>query len=662
MPSSASHELPTPDWEAFYASYRKPGYVPGYEITLKLGGGAFGIVFCARKQSIGKDYAIKFLKVDEDAEVRRGVLAELDSVRLFAQVDHPNLVAIEDRGEVDGIPYLVMGFAGNETLRDRLPSRDAADCAELRVLFLQACRGVHALHQHGLVHFDLKPANIFIKGGVARVGDYGLSRLLTHSRASLSMGRGTPYYMAPELLKRRGDWRSDIYALGVMLYEILVGRVPFEGDSEWEVLRKHESEVPELPSSLRADERTALARCLAKDPAERFQSVAELMTALGAAQGLGPAAWQSPSSGAPIPPPIPEVDRAAVDAARAKLKRAAKDAGEAARTYARHAAQRAQRHARKSVDAAMDAAREAGVAGPNEQVDVSGPGGWPATVARSHWHAFRLRRKLRRAQRAAVRKARREHRRRSRPWLVIVAGMGVLAIGAVAMLVPASMGNRSFIRASADSAPAIIHVVRDWEDARPLRAGLDRELRGLMSLSPPTWSQLADRDPDTARVKLRERLAEFESALSAHAKSLSRASLPDFGPIVLGRTADSDALWHAVFALADGRDVDGSERAKLLGLGRVGLDAAAWQLSELGLGMRVDEDRARAARLHEFLRETTEFEAIAFDAQSPQVPQILRENEAAGPLWRWFLHEVARDDDTWRRYLELRPRAVSGGR
>ena len=179
------------DWEAFYRDYRKPGYIPGYEITSKLGGGMFGLVFKATKQSIGKDYAIKFLKVD-DNEVRRALVAELQSVRHFAQVDHPNLVSIEDRGEVDGIPYIVMTYAGDQTLRDQL-NADDRDIEELLLFFLQACRGVHALHERSLVHFDLKPANVFIRGNVARVGDYGLSKLVAHSRNTLSMGRGTPY-------------------------------------------------------------------------------------------------------------------------------------------------------------------------------------------------------------------------------------------------------------------------------------------------------------------------------------------------------------------------------------------------------------------------------------------------------------------------------------
>ena len=262
MPSP-HEESPVPaaaDWEAFYANYRKPGYVRGFEITTKLGAGMFGLVFKAVRQSIGKEYAIKFLKVD-DGEVRRAVLQELDQVRYFAQVDHPNLVAIEDKGEVDGIPFLVMSYAGSETLRDRLPG-DASTRGETLNLFLQACRGVAALHERSLVHFDLKPANVFLKGSVARVGDYGLSKLVTHSQRSMSMGRGTPYYMAPEMLQRKGDHRSDIYSLGVMLYETLCGDVPFKGDSEWEVLKKHETAPVVFPSGVDPRLANVVRRCV----------------------------------------------------------------------------------------------------------------------------------------------------------------------------------------------------------------------------------------------------------------------------------------------------------------------------------------------------------------------------------------------------------------
>jgi serine/threonine protein kinase len=275
---------PRVDWEAFYRGYRKPGYLPGFEIVNKLGGGMFGLVFKARKESIGKDYAIKFLKVDDDT-VRDAVMREIDNVSFFAQIDHPNLVSIEDKGNVDGIPYLVMSYAGEDTLQQRLQRGLGRD--EVLRIFVQAARGVQALHDHSLVHFDLKPANIFLKGDVARVGDYGLSKLVSVSRNSLSFGRGTPYYMAPEMLQRRGDARSDIYSLGVILYECLFGDVPFRGDSEWEVLRKHETAEPQFPSHCCASDREVIRRCLQKRPEDRFASVGELLRALQAPVALG---------------------------------------------------------------------------------------------------------------------------------------------------------------------------------------------------------------------------------------------------------------------------------------------------------------------------------------------------------------------------------------
>src|SRR5688572_3155126 len=310
---------PRVDWEAFYRNYRKPGYLAGFEIVNKLGGGMFGLVFKARKESIGKDYAVKFLKVDDDT-VRDAVVRELDNVSFFAQIDHPNLVSIEDKGVIDGIPYLVMSYAGQETLQKRL-QQGALTREEALRIFVQAARGVQALHDHSLVHFDLKPANIFLKGDVARVGDYGLSKLVSESRNSLSFSRGTPYYMAPEMLQRRGDARSDIYSLGIILFECLYGDVPFRGDSEWEVLRKHEVAEPQFPpTSLPADQ-AIVRRCLAKKPEERFPSVAELLRALQAPVALGesllwragtprpPAAAQSPArptAGDALPPPLPE--------------------------------------------------------------------------------------------------------------------------------------------------------------------------------------------------------------------------------------------------------------------------------------------------------------------------------------------------------------------
>jgi len=267
------------DWERFYQNYRKPNYIKGYEIVNKLGVGVFGEVFKLRKISIGKFYAIKFLRV-EDESLKNAVVRELESVKLLAQIDHPNLVSIEDQGEVDGIPFIIMSYAGEKTLKSLLqdgplPVERTTD------YFRQICAGVQALHERSIIHFDLKPANIYLKGELARVGDYGLSKLISRTRRSLSFGRGTPYYMAPEMLKRRGDQRSDVYSLGVILFECLSGDVPFKGDTEWQVLKQHESQPIVFPDNVPEQFRPALRTAMAKEPGDRFQTVAEFRQAVG---------------------------------------------------------------------------------------------------------------------------------------------------------------------------------------------------------------------------------------------------------------------------------------------------------------------------------------------------------------------------------------------
>ena len=267
------------DWEAFYNSFRQPDFVPGYEIENRLGGGAFGDVYKARKTSIGKAYAIKFLKVEDDDQ-REAVHRELDQVRHFAAIDHPNLVTIEDMGVVMDVPYLIMGYAGEETLSKRFKLGDLMPEEALRV-FTQAARGVLALHDRRLVHFDLKPSNIFLRGDNARVGDYGLSKLLDGGRMTLSYGRGTPMYMAPEMLKSRADHRADIYSLGVILYESLAGELPFRPDDIGGLVLRESDEPPVFPEDFPAVARPAVESCLRLAPNDRAQSVGEVLETLG---------------------------------------------------------------------------------------------------------------------------------------------------------------------------------------------------------------------------------------------------------------------------------------------------------------------------------------------------------------------------------------------
>ena len=307
------------DWEEFYNNFRRPDFIPGYEIQNRLGGGAFGDVYKARKHSIGKAYAIKFLKVEGDSQ-REAVERELAQVRHFASIDHPNLVTIEDMGTAMGVPFLIMGYAGEDTLARRLEKGPLGRDQALSN-FVQVCRGVLALHDRRLVHFDLKPSNVFLKGEVARVGDYGLSKLLSDGRMTLSFGRGTPQYMAPEMLRSRADHRADLYSLGVILYEALTGALPFKSQEPGGLVLREEDQPPDFPSSFPARLRPLVARCLRLMPEDRHPGVGALLEELGQTARQGDSVvfdWSaSPAASEAAPPAPPAPPATAATAATA---------------------------------------------------------------------------------------------------------------------------------------------------------------------------------------------------------------------------------------------------------------------------------------------------------------------------------------------------------
>lgn len=266
------------DWEQFYRSLRGPDFVPGVELLQRLGGGAFGEVYKGRRVSTGKPVAVKFLKIEEGERMEL-VDRELEQVRHLADLDHPNLVSIEDIGLAGGVPYLVMGYGGERTLAQEL-AQGALSARDAVRIFVQVCRGVHALHERRVVHFDLKPANVFLRGAVARVGDYGLAKLVTQVQQTLTVGRGTPHYMAPEVLKARADHRADVYSLGVILFECLVGHPPFQPEGGGLVLREDDA-LAVLPEGVPDPLVELVQACLRLDPNDRPQSVAEVLDRLG---------------------------------------------------------------------------------------------------------------------------------------------------------------------------------------------------------------------------------------------------------------------------------------------------------------------------------------------------------------------------------------------
>jgi ABC-type amino acid transport substrate-binding protein/tRNA A-37 threonylcarbamoyl transferase component Bud32 len=253
--------------------------VPGYEILGELGRGGMGVVYKARDEKLDRPVALKM--VLGGAHVGPERLARfLSEARATARVRHPHIVQILKIGEADGLPYLELELVGGGSLADRLdgtprPPREAARLVE------QLARAVAYAHDRNIVHRDLKPANVLLtESGEPKITDFGLAKLTDAAGPTVTGAvYGTPSYMAPE--QARGDAKkvgpaADLYALGVILFELLTGRVPFAADSTMALLRKVEREPPPPPRSLcrgvPRDLEAICLRCLEKDPADRYPS------------------------------------------------------------------------------------------------------------------------------------------------------------------------------------------------------------------------------------------------------------------------------------------------------------------------------------------------------------------------------------------------------
>lgn len=242
----------------------------GYTIKRGIHRGGFGEVYYALSDA-GKEVALKLLQQHMDVELR--------GVSQCLNLKHPNLVNIYDiRTDADGDHWIVMEYVAGQGLDSVLDNYASGMPIEEITKWLEGMSaGLSFLHDRGIVHRDLKPANVFSEHGVVKIGDVGLSKFISEShRSAHTQSVGTVYYMAPEVAHGRYGREVDIYSLGVVLYELLTGRVPFEGESAGEILMKHLSEKPDLqpiPSRLRP----VLARALEKDPLKRTPTVNELL-------------------------------------------------------------------------------------------------------------------------------------------------------------------------------------------------------------------------------------------------------------------------------------------------------------------------------------------------------------------------------------------------
>ncbi len=251
----------------------------GLTVQRAVGRGGFGEVYYALADS-GKQVAVKYLRENPEIELR--------GVAQVMNLKSPHLITIYDvRQNQDGEPFVIMEYVSGPSLRDLLVAEPEGLGPQKAAFFIKGiASGLSYLHERGIVHRDLKPGNIFYDDGYVKIGDYGLSKHIAvsaHSGNTISVG--TVHYMAPEIGSGSYSRSIDIYALGVMLYEMLTGRLPFTGSSMGEILMRHLSDRPDL-SGLPEPFAGVIAKALAKDPQDRYQTTDEMVEALMSASDV----------------------------------------------------------------------------------------------------------------------------------------------------------------------------------------------------------------------------------------------------------------------------------------------------------------------------------------------------------------------------------------
>ena len=263
------------------------GVLGRYELLEELGRGAMGVVHKAYDPAVGRIVALKTVRLDVTGSEREELMRRLrQEAQAAGRLEHPHIVTIYDAGEAEGVFYLTMQFVKGSTLAELISGRSLLPVKQIVLIFEQICEGLHYAHERGIVHRDLKPTNIIITPeGSAKVLDFGIAKVAEAGTTKAGLILGTPSYMSPEQAQGgRVDRRSDIFALGAMLYELLTGERPFPANTPTAVIYKilHEEPIP-----LRAVEPTidpalerVVRKALAKSPFERYQTCQELQEEL----------------------------------------------------------------------------------------------------------------------------------------------------------------------------------------------------------------------------------------------------------------------------------------------------------------------------------------------------------------------------------------------
>jgi eukaryotic-like serine/threonine-protein kinase len=266
-----------------------------YELLEEIGRGAMGVVFRARDPLIDRIVAIKTINVGLSRVEAEEFQKRFDrEARSAGRLNHPNIVTIYDVGKSGDVAYFAMELLEGETLRDILDSGVVLPPSTIADIAAQIADGLASAHEAGVIHCDIKPANIVVlASGLVKITDFGIAMLPTGSRSFIGSVAGSPKYIAPErVVGRPVDARSDLFSLGAVLYEVLTGAPPFAGTALDEILHNVINLSPEPPSrrnrSLPAAFDAIVARALAKHPDDRYQSALEMSADLRQLALVGP--------------------------------------------------------------------------------------------------------------------------------------------------------------------------------------------------------------------------------------------------------------------------------------------------------------------------------------------------------------------------------------
>src|ERR1700738_708885 len=258
-----------------------------YEIVGELGRGAMGVVYKATDPVIGRAVAVKTIKLSEEGTglARPELLSRFQTeARAAGLLTHPNIVVVFDAGEEEGLYYITMELVEGKSVQALLDAGHAFPLPRVLRIMEQTCSALQFAHERNVVHRDIKPANIMLTGDdTVKVTDFGTAKILQFGTVQQTAHvMGTPSYMSPEQVKGRAvDGRSDIFSLGVMLYEMITGEKPFPGQSITTVIYKIVNEEPVPPRqinpSIHPGISAAVMKALAKDPETRYQSCRELL-------------------------------------------------------------------------------------------------------------------------------------------------------------------------------------------------------------------------------------------------------------------------------------------------------------------------------------------------------------------------------------------------